>query len=51
MISLPTRGAISTLSLEVERELTEEDLVQLRFLPDNSPPPLKTIMPVTAVLL
>ena len=43
MISLPSRGAISTLSLEVERELTEEDLVELRFFPDNSPPPLKTI--------
>lgn len=43
MISLPRRGALSTLSLEIERELTEEDLVQLRFMPGNAPPPLKKI--------
>lgn len=43
MISLPRRGAISTLSIEVERELTEEDLVELANLPDNSPPQVKTI--------
>jgi hypothetical protein len=43
MINLPPRGALSTLSIEVERELTEEDLLELRFMPDNSPPPVKTI--------
>jgi hypothetical protein len=43
MINLPTRGALSTLSIEVEKELTEEDLLELRFMPDNSPPPVKTI--------
>ena len=43
MISLPTRGALSVLSIEVERELTEADLLELRFMPDNSPPTLKTI--------
>ncbi len=43
MILLPKRGAISTLSIEVERELTEEDLLELSNLPDNSPPQVKTI--------
>jgi hypothetical protein len=43
MISLTRRGAISTLSVEVERELTEEDIVQLQNLPDNSPPPVQAI--------
>lgn len=43
MITLSRRGAISTLSVEVERELTEDDLLELSNLPDNSPPPVKTI--------
>jgi hypothetical protein len=43
MISLPSRGAMRTLSVEVERELTEEDLLELRNMPKNSPPPVKTI--------
>lgn len=43
MVSLPSRGALATLSVEVERELTEADLLDLRFMPDNSPPTLKTI--------
>lgn len=43
MISLPSRGALSVLSIEVEKELEEKDLLDLRFMPDNSPPTLKTI--------
>ena len=43
MISLPARGALSVLSLEVERELTEDDLLQLQFMPENSPPTLQKI--------
>ncbi len=43
MISLPKRGALNVLSVEIERELTEEDLLQLSQMPDNSPPQVKTI--------
>jgi hypothetical protein len=43
MISLPSRGAMRTLSIEVERELTEEDLLELRNMPKNSPPPVKVL--------
>lgn len=43
MISLPKRGALSILSIEVERELDETDLLELKNLPANSPPPLKAL--------
>jgi hypothetical protein len=38
---VPKRGALRTLSLEIERELTEQDLLTLQTLPGNGPPPLK----------
>jgi len=40
---IPARGAIRTLALEVERDLTAQDLLQLQTLPATSPPPLKTL--------
>jgi len=40
---VPKRGALRTLSLEVERELTHEDLLVLETLPGNGPPPLKSL--------
>lgn len=40
---VPQRGALSVLTIEVERELTREDLLDLVQLPSVGPPPIKVL--------